>query len=194
MLIWLGVFYYCPQWFPITRFHNLIASNLDKLIPFLPESAWIYQSLFFLLPIALFIQPNQPTLVRFVCGFCLLVLSFSIIFWFYPTALPEPIYPAKIPLGFRYLVMEIDVHKNVFPSLHAALSIYAGASIFILERRNKIRCSLLIIWIAILLISTLTTKQHIIIDVVAGASAGLIFYILANQVNVTNRDSNPRSS
>lgn len=189
MLIWLGVFYYGSECFPIKPSHDLIASILDDRIPFLPETAWIYQSLFFLLPIALFVQPNKQYLVRFSVGFCLLVQTFALFFWLYPTALPNPIYCDPIPWGYRYLVMAVDVHKNVFPSLHAALCIYAGAWIISAKHKKKRIYLLVTIWIILLLGSTLTTKQHILIDVVVGAVAGLIYYILAVHLKLFSKVS-----
>jgi len=180
MGLWLDLLYYGPQWFQIRPAHELSGTSLDYQIPFLPETAWVYQSLFFLLPLALFVQPNKEHIAKFVSGFCLLVLTFSLFFWFYPTALPNPTYPDRIPWGYRYLVMAVDVHKNVFPSLHAALCVYAGVWIITLKHKKKWISSLVTLWIFLLLVSTLTTKQHILIDVVVGAITGLSFYMFTS--------------
>jgi membrane-associated phospholipid phosphatase len=179
MLIWLGLFYYGPQWFPIRAPYELVPSFLDQEIPFLPQTAWIYQSLFFLLPLATFVQPDRENLIRFASGFCLLVLTFSMIFWLFPTELQAPVPIAHLSWGYEHLVAAVDGRRNAFPSLHAALTVYAGFSIIRLFQRRELGCALMIFWIVALLISTLTTKQHIYLDLLAGATAGFVASRLA---------------
>jgi hypothetical protein len=173
LLVWLGLFYYGPQWWPLFAPHELTPGPLDQSVPFLPGTAWIYQSLFLLLPISALIQPTQPAFVRFASGFCLLVFCFSAIFWLYPTELRAP--ASALPKGWAYthLVAGVDGRRNAFPSLHAALTIYAGLPLVALCRKNSAITCGIVLWMLALLISTLTTKQHICADLFGGVTAGL---------------------
>ena len=173
MLIWLGLFYYGPQWLPLKAPYELTPSVLDQAIPFIPQTAWIYQSLFLLLPLATFVQPDWVSLRRFALGFCLLVLTFSAIFWVFPTELLVPLPNADVSWGYDHLVREVDGRRNAFPSLHAALTTFAGTSILLVFRRRRSVFVLTALWMTALLISTLTTKQHICLDSLVGAIAGV---------------------
>jgi membrane-associated phospholipid phosphatase len=178
MLVWLGLLYYGPQWFPLRAPYTLEPSWLDGEIPFLPQTAWIYQSLFLLLPLAAWLQTNNESFVRFASGFCLLVLTFSAIFWFYPTELRAPTSQPHLNWGYAHLVAAVDGRRNAFPSLHAALTMFAGYSIARLRKGTAVRI-FFSLWIVALLISTLTTKQHIAVDVMVGAISGLLAGILS---------------
>jgi hypothetical protein len=187
MLVWLDLLYYGPQWWPLKKPCELIPGPVDRWIPFLPETAWIYQSLFLLLPVAALIQPTKLEFVRFAVGFCALVAFFSAIFWLYPTELRAPFSILPTSWGYDHLVAGLDGRRNAFPSLHAALTVYAGMSIVGLYRRSALVCGATILWMLMLLISTLTTKQHIFPDLLAGVSAGFTACALVMQYRTTNR-------
>lgn len=183
MLLWLGLFYYGPQWLPLKAPYELTPSSLDQAIPFIPQTAWIYQSLFFLLPLATFVQPDRRSLHRFALGFCLLVFTFSMVFWVFPTELLVPLPKAGLCWGYDHLVRAVDDRRNAFPSLHAALTTFAGVAILLMFRRQKLVFILTALWMAALLFSTLTTKQHICLDLLVGAAVGVVA-ILSVKVSV----------
>ncbi len=198
MLVWLGLLYYGPQWYPLRTPYELAPGFLDQAIPFLPQTAWIYQSLFLLLPLASLLQPDRTSFARFVSGFCLLVLTFSAIFWLYPTELRAPVSHVPPGWGYEHLVAAVDGRRNAFPSLHAALTVYAGLSITRLSQGRTFASGAMTIWILALLISTLTTKQHICLDLLAGSGAGFAAFILSASgfpmsVNFKWRLGHPRS-
>ena len=187
MLIWLGIFYYGPQWFPAYPPHELAPSFLDHAIPFLPATAWVYQSLFFLLPLATFLQPDRETFARFTSGFCCLVFTLSFVFWLCPTEVKPSISLLNSDWAYDHLVAAVDGRRNAFPSLHAALTVYAGLSIIRLCRGSPLVCVCMAFWSLALLVSTLTTKQHILVDVFAGVMAGLLAFALAFYKRITSR-------
>jgi hypothetical protein len=173
MLVWLGLFYYGPQWWPLFAPHELAPTSLDQSVPFLPRTAWIYQSLFLLLPISALLQPTKRAFVRFASGFCLLVICFSAIFWLYPTELLAPNSTLPMDWAYTHLVAGVDGRRNAFPSLHAALTVYAGLPLVALCRKNDAVACGIVLWMLALLISTLTTKQHICADLFGGVTGGL---------------------
>ena len=179
MLLWLAIFYYGPQCFPLKPPFDLTPGLLDQAIPFLPDTAWIYQSLFLLLPLAAYLQPNREALLRFATGFCWMVLGFSACFWLWPTQLAEPVSHAGSNWAYQHLVKALDGPRNAFPSLHAALTVYAGTGIVSLYRKQTWVVISILLWSGLLLLSTLTTKQHVLPDLLAGAAVGLVIAVFA---------------
>jgi membrane-associated phospholipid phosphatase len=177
-MIWLGPCYYGPQLWPLRTASQLAESSLDRLIPFIPQTAWIYQSIFLLLPISFFIQPERKSL-KFSFGFCLLTFLCAGIFWVFPTEFPPPTSVTHDNWAYNHLIVSIDGRLNSFPSLHAALTIFAGLSILTIPGINRSIQWVLTLWIFALLCSTLTTKQHIIADFVGGVLAGTIIFKFA---------------
>jgi len=184
MLVWLGLLYYGPQWYPLRAPLILEPSFLDHAIPFIPQTAWIYQSLFLLLPLAAWFQTNE-SFVRFASSFCLLVLIFSAIFWVFPSEIRGTWMQTTECWAYAHLVAAVDGPRNAFPSLHAALTVYAGLSLLRFFRANPAVCSSIILWVLALLISTLTTKQHICLDLVVGGLGGYLAFALSYSRQLT---------
>lgn len=133
-------------------------------------SLWVYASL----PAA-FAKDFRP-LCQFgawMAAMCLVCLG---LFWFFPTAVP----PAGID-WHRYpemaVIKDVDTGGNACPSLHVASAVFAAlwlqqifaaiAAPKLLRWANWLLC-LAILW------STIATRQHVLLDVVAGALVGLL--------------------
>jgi membrane-associated phospholipid phosphatase len=67
----------------------------------------------------------------------------------------------------------IDTSFNNFPSIHVALNLFA---FLLIKDKNKKISKWLLPVLILIIISTLFTKQHIILDVIAGLVFGFIFY------------------
>jgi hypothetical protein len=98
MLVWLGLLYYGPQWWPLSVSHELAPGCFDQAIPFIPNTAWIYQSLFLLLPLAVLIQPTKRDFVRFCLGFCASSHVFPPFSGYFPLSF-APLLPFHRPVG-----------------------------------------------------------------------------------------------
>jgi membrane-associated phospholipid phosphatase len=97
----------------------------------------------------------------------------------YPTMAPRPNDRAVIGDGFalwglRFLY-EADPPFNCFPSLHVAHSFVSALTCFRLSRRLGITTG---ICAALVGISTLFTKQHYVLDVLAGVALAGLSYVL----------------
>jgi membrane-associated phospholipid phosphatase len=96
------------------------------------------------------------------------------VFYLWPNAVP----PAHIAWD-RYPGMAflkgVDAAGNACPSLHVATAVFAGFWLHwmlpILQLGTRARC-LNVAWCAAIAYSTMATKQHVAIDVMAGALAG----------------------
>lgn len=165
--------------FPVTVM-NLTA--IDIMIPFVPEAVYLYESIWFLMPIAPWLMKSKKELYQYVQGIIFISIICFSIFSLYPTSMPRPEKINDINLLYSYLI-RFDRQLNAFPSLHVALTIFHGVYIHKVIREGVISNKILILawlWAAGIIICTLLTKQHMIFDVFGGLIVGLLGYIISN--------------
>lgn len=152
----------------------LTPSAIDRAIPFIPATIVLYASQFAILFLALWRAEDVATPLRAIA---LATMVAAVAFVFLPTTIVRP--PAHSS-AFDLLWL-FDVPTNCFPSLHVALAMIAAA--FWPDRRWRPAA---IAWAALIALSTLTTKQHYAIDVVAGGMVGAAAIVAArlSQVSV----------
>lgn len=168
--------------------HNPMAEPLmmptfgpDRWVPFLPEAFYAYVSLWVYVSLPPAFMPNLRELIRYglwvgaLCVFCLAL------FWLAPTQTPlTDINWAHHPnLAF---LKGIDASGNACPSLHVASAVYSAlwfGRIFqqvgapaALRWLSVLHC-VVIVW------STMAIRQHVFLDVLAGAIVGWAFAWLA---------------
>lgn len=137
-------------------------------------SLWVYASL----PVA-FMKDMRPMLLfgLWMAAMCLLCLA---IFWLLPTGVP----PAGIDWRLypeMAIIKDVDTGGNACPSLHVASAVFAAVWLGrIFERVGAPSVVCWLNWLHCLAIlwSTIATRQHVVLDVLAGAMAGLVFGIL----------------
>lgn len=154
---------------PLTVVDQWIGFAPLALIPYL--SLWIYCSL----PVTL--MPTRARLLNFgiwIGAMCLLALS---IFYWLPNAVP----PASIDWtqypGVAFL-KEVDAGGNACPSLHVAAAVYSSFWLYWLMREVKSGWraqSIQVLWSVAIVYSTMATKQHVSLDVLAGVVLGAVF-------------------
>lgn len=151
---------------------------LDRAIPLRPEWMLVYGSLYvfaFLMPI-LVVRP--PDLFRGALRAFLTVMLVSYLgFLLFPTAAPRP---AHVPGdGFAAwalrLAYEIDPPHGCLPSLHVAYSFVSALACWRVHRGVGAGA---LIWAALIGLSTLYTKQHYVLDVLAGALLAHAAYLV----------------
>jgi membrane-associated phospholipid phosphatase len=151
---------------------------LDRALPLRPAWMLVYGSLYvfaFLLPL---LVVRQQELVRRAMQAYVMVMIVSYVgFLLYPTAAPRP---AEVP-GEDFsawalrLAYSIDPSHGCFPSLHVAYSFVSALTCYRVHRGVGVCAGL---WAALIGVSTLYTKQHYIVDVIAGALAASAAYVL----------------
>lgn len=180
--IYFGVLQRHPM-FPVT---TMRISWLDQLIPCVPGSVYLYESIFLLMPIAPWLTETKNELNRYCMGFALMSLVGFCIFFFFPTLNPRP----KDIHGANCLyqaLIQFDNGINACPSFHAAFTIFHGAcchATFSAGTWNKRIRWIIWIWVLGILASALLTKQHVFVDLVAGAilgvGGGAVFWFRTN--------------
>jgi membrane-associated phospholipid phosphatase len=152
-------------------------SSLDRLVPFIPQTVWIYLSLYLLMPIGPFLMQRRGELLGYASGIVLIGVIADVIFILWPSMSPRPEVPVSNP-AYRALI-SVDNSFHAFPSLHAAFAVYSAmCGIFVL--RESARFQLwrpgLWVWAFLILLATLTTKQHVLADILAGSTLGFMIF------------------
>lgn len=157
------------------RSTTMLMTPIDRAIPLVPWTAWFYEpfyvSIFFIAVVGFrsrFLYDR--TLVCVCCNIVLAGLGHA----FIRAEYPRPTLPLPAPdlsTAFLAFVYKIDPPGNVFPSLHVAHT-WVISLLIHLDRPRLGR--VLIAMSAVLALSTLTTKQHFIADVIAGLAMAVL--------------------
>lgn len=184
-LIWNEFVYYLARILTRHEVHFDFSFSWDYKIPFISWTVTIYFLCFIFWAIVYVYMAWQEKEIahtffmadgigKFICLF---------FFLFLPTTISRPV---VMESGFWNTIMRflyhIDTADNLFPSIHCMVSWFC----FIGMRKLK-ECPNWCKWgslfIAVLIcISTLTTKQHVIMDVVGGVGFAEISYIMAEAI------------
>ena len=152
---------------------------LDGWVPFLPHAIVPYLSLWFYVGIAPGLQRTFPQLLVYGTWAALLCLTGLAIFYRWPTAIPPLTFGTTGYFGFD-LMQGIDARGNACPSMHVAIAFFSAIWIDVQLREARAPMSLRAVnwlWFAAITVSTLAVRQHVVIDVVAGALLGGVFAI-----------------
>ncbi|MDN5869335.1 MAG: phosphatase PAP2 family protein [Nitrococcus sp.] len=174
------VLYIALQKYPQYPVTVMPRTALDAMVPFVPW-AWLpYVSLWLYIGFApglLYLRGEMP---RYVAATLLLAASGSAIFFFLPTDVPAaPIDWSPWPV--LVFLNAADAGGNACPSLHVGFSLLTVIWIAWLLRRVSapgwVR-GVNIGWCALIVWSTLAIRQHVALDVLAGASLGAVMALL----------------
>lgn len=152
------------------------ALPLDHRIPLQPAWVLVYGPLYlFLILLPIFVVREEGYLRRTVSAYLLIWLAAYACFIAYPTVAPRPpddFVPGEgfAAWGLRFLYAA-DPPYNCFPSLHVAHSFVSALSSGRIHRglgRVALACA------SIVGLSTLFTRQHYILDVVAGIALACV--------------------
>ncbi len=180
--LWVGIPYFSLQQFPIFPVTQIPETMVDKWIPFTPQHIWIYQTLYLYTGIGLFFQGLKNSMIHYISGIAVISLLANGCFFAFPTMVPRPD-PGSA--GQAYLqFIEWEAPLNAFPSLHVALAVYAA---LYLNQRLHLpvisKFALTVLWPLLIIYTTLSTKQHYIVDVIGGSIlAWLVFRIICKEV------------
>jgi membrane-associated phospholipid phosphatase len=158
---------------------RLLPPVLDRFIPFEPGFVFLYLGVYpmFLLPY--FCARRPATLHRAAIGQALMLLVSYVVFLAMPVAFDRPLLPEPAP-NFSAWVLQIvygrDPPWNCLPSTHCAIALMSALAVWEADRRLGIWAVLTALGIGL---STMYTKQHYLVDVIAGFGlAGLTWWLL----------------
>lgn len=182
MLVYCGTRVIAGNWY-----HYNIESPLDKMIPFLPPFALIYLGcyVFWIVNYVLIARLDKKSVCQFFAADFLSRVVCMVIYLAFPTTNVRPQVDLNSFWGqvmaFTY---SVDAADNLFPSIHCLVSWFCYIGI---RGRKEIprwyrgaSCMIAVL----VFISTLTTKQHVIIDVVGGVLLAEICYFIGKRPKV----------
>jgi len=181
--------FFCVPYFWIGHYlfrsvHALPLTRIDQAIGFHPYAwVWIYQSIYLPLNIVPWLAERSADLRRYTIGFVVISLISFAIFIAYPIRGPKP--PVPSPTGMYWLLLQYDAPLNSLPSLHASLLVFtlAFGKRILKDQMPRGLWSILIIWTLLILYGTLATKEHYLLDIVAGAALALAVDWFVRKVN-----------
>jgi membrane-associated phospholipid phosphatase len=156
-------------------------TGLDLMIPFQPLAIVAYVSIWIYVGVGPCLQRTRAEFAAYGVWICALCLTGLGIFYFWPTQVPATALEATRFPGFEAL-RRVDQASNACPSMHVAVAIFTAMRIGDVLRsiRAPLRVRALnVAWFAVIVYSTLAIKQHVVLDVVAGALLGAIFALMS---------------
>jgi len=155
---------------------------LDRVVAFNPAALPIYLTLWVYVSIPPMLMRTRRQIVTYgvrMTALCVVAFAF---FYFWPNAVPPAnIDWAKYP-GVAFL-KGVDAAGNACPSLHVATAVFSAVWLYwrfkSLGLGVGVQC-VSALWCAAIAYSTLATKQHVAIDVIAGIGLGLLAALLTN--------------
>ncbi|HUR88878.1 MAG TPA: phosphatase PAP2 family protein [Ramlibacter sp.] len=167
-LLLLMPFYVVIGWeFVPGQVQNTPATPLDAMFALSPQWSVVYGSLFLAALLPAFVLHDALLFRRTILAYLVVWVSAIAFFLAYPTLCPRPL-RLEGDGYFVWLLRVIygsDHRYNCFPSLHVAQCFIAALACRIVNRRLG---DVLLVWAALVALSTVFTKQHYVADAVAG--------------------------
>ncbi len=160
------------------RTQHVPAIAIDGAIPLVPAWSLIYGALYaFLIALPVFVVREEEHLLRTVRAYLSVWIVAYICFLAYPTVAPRPEEVTETGFGAwgLRLLYGMDPPHNCFPSLHVAHSFVSALTCFRVHRGVGIAA---IISASLVGLSTLFTKQHYVLDVIAGVLMAVVAYAI----------------
>ncbi len=163
--------------------HILQFDIIDRSIPFIPITLWVYMSETSLFITACYFAKDIKVINKLFYAFIMLQIVSNIVFIFWPTTFPRELFPLTgenisidpITNALFIFLRTVDEAANCLPSLHVS-SVYLISFIYLEEQKKKFIP--FFIWATLVAISTITTKQHYFIDVLAGFILAVVHYVI----------------
>ena len=157
--------------FPVT---TVPATAIDRLIHFRPEALPLYLSLWFYVSLVPALLVERRELV----SYALAAVGISVvglgIFFRWPTTVDWPDADWSPYPAFAFL-QSVDATGNACPSLHVAFAVFTAVWLERLLRQmgaGRVVRAFNWLWCLGILYSTVATRQHVALDVLAGAGLG----------------------
>ena len=189
----IAAFFYAYFWImrhPLSAATLIPVTWIDDLVPFSPQSFLLYVSLWVYVGLgSLFAKDGRELAAWAAACFTMIVVGLGI-FMALPTKVPDfAIDWSRYP-SLEFL-KAVDASGNALPSLHAAFAVFTAVVLHaeltsIRAPRVVLACNAL--WCLGIVYSTMATRQHLALDIIAGAvlaGAVSIAYLTAGRASNT---------
>lgn len=184
--VWAGGYFLIGALVDDAQVHRF-GTELEDALPYVPGASLLYLCVdpLFLVPFALL--ADLAALRRCATAVALVLVASFATWSLFPVEMPRPEIPADLA-GFGVQVMReiygADPSVNCLPSTHCAMAVLATLAVTGAHPRLSIW-----LWVTTALIgaATVLTRQHYVIDVVAGYGLGAIAWGVAPRLRVPVR-------
>ncbi|HVW22726.1 MAG TPA: phosphatase PAP2 family protein [Opitutaceae bacterium] len=166
--------YFLTLKYPLFLVTQMPYTALDRAIPFQPHSFWLYASLWVYVVVPPALLKDRSQLVFYGAAASAVAFAGLLIFFFWPTAVPNPDIDWNRFPSLLWL-KSVDASGNACPSLHAAFAVFSGLWLHRILRQMGAPEPLKLLngaWCVAILWSALALKQHVAVDILAGSALG----------------------
>ncbi len=172
--VWFGMIYGAADRLTVAReFRVRIHTDAELNLPFVPEAAAVYMSIYALFLMVPFILRTRQQILALTATLAAVTFCGGVCFLLLPAeaAFPSPHDLGRWPRLFQFADW-LNLEYNMMPSLHVALNVVCVAVFS--RRATRFGKTILWTWATAISISTLLTHQHHIVDVITGFVLGLV--------------------
>ena len=190
--VFIGVLYQFPIQVRLFNATPLWPTAIDREIPFMDWTIWLYCSYYVFLFLPFWLCRDQLRAARALYGLMANSILGGLIFLVWPTsgALQHPDMEGLSGLLWNAL-LSADRPTNYFPSLHVANACICALA---LGREKNAWRYFAPLWTLLIVISTVTTKQHFFIDLPAGmVLAAFCYWLVRKGVRIEARPRRHRA-
>lgn len=168
-------------------YHHNIESNLDLRLPFVPQFLIIYFGcyVFWAVNYMLAARQEREQVYRFFTADIISRCVCLIIFLAYPTTNTRPMIEGNgiwdLLAGWLY---SIDAADNLFPSIHCLVSWFCFLGIKDQKRIPTWYKGVSFTLAVLVFLSTIFTKQHVLVDVAGGVILAQVCFILGQKTEL----------
>jgi membrane-associated phospholipid phosphatase len=152
-------------------------TRLDRAVPTVPEAIWPYGLYYVLVMMPMFAVRRSRELGEVLTAYLFVTVSAWVAYAVWPVRMEYPhlVCGGRFSCEVLLRLWSMDMGVNVMPSLHAAHSALAAAIFW--SYRNK-AWPLIAVGAAAVSVAAVLTRQHYILDIVAGVALALVGWAL----------------
>ncbi|MEE1028162.1 MAG: phosphatase PAP2 family protein [Agathobacter sp.] len=171
-----------------SKYHYDITSPIDNLIPIIPATIIIYLGcyVYWLINYVLGAGQEDDEAYKFLSADLFAKLICMVIFIAFPTTNTRPVLEDN---GFfteaLKMLYQIDAADNLFPSIHCLTSWFCLIAVRKNPNVKSVYKIISVIITVAICVSTLTTKQHVIVDVAGGIALAEFSYLIVDKIGFT---------
>jgi membrane-associated phospholipid phosphatase/phytoene/squalene synthetase len=154
-----------------------VALPVDERLPFWPAASAAYLTITPMLLLAPFVLRDLASLLPFFVAVMAETIIGALCFLLLPIdAPPIACCDTQLSAALFNAADTINLDRNYLPSLHVAFAVTAAMAFA--PRAPRWGKLLLVAWVVCIVVSTLVTRQHFLVDVIAGAALAWVCYRL----------------
>ena len=178
LIAWLGIYFFVNRRQVEPQRRLVLETSLDRKIPFVPQLALIYFSTYVFVLQPFFILSEARQFYWMLASFASITVIANLIHAGVPSKMEriEKLETGGLSGKLINLFQQICKPYGNFPSMHVALSVPAVGANFMVG--GPVAGSISLVWAVMIALSTLFTKQHYILDVLAGVLGGILIFVL----------------